>query len=183
MRRVVVSEYVTLDGVMEEPGQWSFQFWSDESAKFKYDELIASDALLLGRVTYEGFAKAWPTMPDTGDFGERMNSLPKYVVSTTLDTVEWNNSRLIKENIAEEIANLKQQPGLDILVAGSGALVRTLMEDDLVDEYRFMVHPIVLGSGKRFFRDGIDTKMLRLVETKTFGSGIVILTYQPAQRA
>lgn len=180
MRRIIASEYLTLDGVMEEPGKWSFQFWNDEAAQFKHDELFASDALLLGRVTYEGFAKAWPTMTDTGDFGERMNGLPKYVVSTTLDTVEWNNSRLIKENVVEEITKLKQQPGMDILLAGSGQLLRMLMEHDLVDEYRFMLHPIVLGSGKRLFHDGIDTKVLRLVDTKTTSTGVVLLTYHPA---
>ncbi len=127
MRKVVASEYVTLDGVMEEPGHWSFQFWSDEAAKFKYDELFASDALLLGRVTYEGFAAAWPTMTGTGDFGERMNSLPKYVVTKTLQELTWNNSTPIKGDIVEEISTLKQQPGQDILLAGSGQLVHTLM--------------------------------------------------------
>jgi dihydrofolate reductase len=181
MRKLVVTEYVTLDGVMEEPGVWSFPFFSDDAAKFKYDELFASDALLLGRVTYEGFAKAWPTMTGTGEFGERMNSLPKFVVSTTLDEVAWNNSRLIKENVAEEVAALKQQPGQDILVAGSGVLVHTLMQHDLIDEYRIMLHPIVLGSGKRLFRDGNDTKTLRLVETKPLSSGIVVLSYQPVR--
>ncbi|GAC1434982.1 MAG: dihydrofolate reductase family protein [Ktedonobacteraceae bacterium] len=180
MRKVIVSEYVTLDGVMENPGGgWSFQFWNEEAAKYKYDELFASDALLLGRVTYQGFAAAWPTMTGTGEFGERMNSLPKYVVSTTLSEVTWNNSRLIKENIVEEIAKLKQQPGLDILVGGSADLVHTLLQHDLVDEYKLMVHPIVLGSGKRLFREGSEKKVLRLVETKTFSSGIVILSYQP----
>src|SRR6266852_3953482 len=117
MRKIIVSEYLTLDGVMEEPGNWSFQFWSEESSKFKYDELFASDALLLGRVTYEGFAKAWPTMKDTGEFGERMNGLPKYVVSTTLDKAEWNNSTIIKANVVEEVSRLKSMPGQDILVA------------------------------------------------------------------
>src|SRR5713226_6301532 len=115
MRKVVVTEYVTLDGVFEDPGGgegtrhggWSFQFWSEESAKYKYDELFASDALLLGRVTYQGFAAAWPTMKDTGEFGERMNSLPKYVVSTTLDKAEWNNSTIIKANVVEEVSRLK----------------------------------------------------------------------------
>lgn len=179
MRRVVATEYVTLDGVMEEPGNWSFPFWSDEAAKFKSDELFASDALLLGRVTYDGFAKAWPTMPDTGAFGERMNSLPKYVVSTTLQTVEWTNSRLIKENIAEEVANLKQQPGQDLLLEGSSQLLRTLMERDLVDEYRLMLYPLVLGSGKRLFPEGSAKKALRLAETKQLSSGVVVLTYHP----
>jgi len=188
MRKVIVSEYVTLDGVFEDPGGgegtthggWSFQFWSEEAAKYKFDELFASDALLLGRVTYEGFAKAWPTMKDAGEFAERMNSIPKYVVSTTLKELEWNNSHLIKGNIAEAVAKLKQQEGKDILVAGSGELVRTLMHHDLIDEYRLMVHPVVLGGGKRLFSDGSDKTVLKLVDTKSFSSGIVVLSYQPA---
>jgi dihydrofolate reductase len=188
MRKVVVSEYVTLDGVMEDPGGaentkhggWSFQYWSEEAAKFKFDELFASDALLLGRVTYQGFAVAWPTMEGTGEFGERMNSLPKYVVSTTLQEVTWNNSRLIKGNVVEEISRLKQEPGMDILVGGSGELAQTLMQHGLVDEYRLMVHPIVLGDGKRLFRDGSDMKPLKLIETKAFSSGVVVLRYEPA---
>jgi len=188
MRKVIVSEYVTLDGIMEDPGGgegtkhggWSFQFWSEEAAKFKFDELFASDALLRGRVTYQGFAKAWPSMTDEQGFADRMNSLPKFVVSTTLEKLEWNNSRLIKENIAEEVSKLKQQPGQDILVAGSVELVHTLMQHDLIDEYRIMVHPVVVGSGKRLFKDETDTKVLKLVDTKTFSSGIVVLSYQPA---
>jgi dihydrofolate reductase len=179
MHKVVATEYVTLDGIMEEPGQWSFPFWSEEASKFKSDELFASDALLLGRVTYEGFAKAWPTMEGTGEFGERMNGLPKYVVSTTLQTAEWNNSHLIRENVVEEIATLKQQPGMDILLSGSGMLLHTLAEHDLIDEYRLMVHPIILGSGRPLFREGRAKRVLRLVETKPFSSGVVVLTYQP----
>jgi dihydrofolate reductase len=118
-------------------------------------------------------------MTDEQGFADRMNSLPKFVVSTTLEEVEWNNSTLIKENIPEEVSKLKQQPGQDILIAGSGDLVHTLMQHDLIDEYRIMVHPVVLGSGKRLFRDGSDTKVLRLVDTKTFSSGIVVLSYEP----
>ena len=180
MRKIIVSEYVSLDGIMEEPGAWSFDFWSEEAAKFKYDELFASDTLLLGRVTYAGFAKAWPTMEGTGDFGERMNSLPKYVVSSTLKQAEWNNSRLIQGNAVEEIARLKQEPGQDILLAGSGALVRSLMPHGLIDEYRLMVHPVVLGSGKRLFPEGSEKLVLKLVETRAFSSGVVVLTYVPA---
>ncbi len=181
MSKIVVTEYVSLDGIFEEPGQWSFQFWTDEAAKFKYDELFASDALLLGRVTYQGFAAAWPTMTDTGDFGEKMNSMPKYVASTTLNDVEWNAS-LLTGDVAEEVARLKQQPGQDILVAGSGELVQALMQHDLIDEYRFMVYPIILGNGKRLFREGNDTAVLKLVDTKTFSSGVVVLTYQPDRK-
>src|SRR5438270_7564165 len=161
MRKVIVSEYVTLDGVMEDPGGaegfkhggWSFGFGGAEQQQYKFEELFASDALLLGRRTYEGFAAAWPNMPGTGAYGERMNSLPKYVVSTTLSEVDWNAS-LIKGPLVEEIAQLKQQPGQDVLVFGSGELVNQLTQQDLVDEYRLMVFPVVLGSGKRLFREG-----------------------------
>ncbi len=188
MGRVVVSEYVTLDGVMEDPGGgekskhggWSFQFWNEEAAKYKYDELFASDALLLGRVTYQGFAKVWPSMIDEHGFANRMNTLPKYVVSKTLQQVEWNNSRLIKGNIPEEVAKLKQDTVQDILVAGSAELVDMLMQHDLADEYRLMVHPVVLGGGKRLFKDGTGSKVLRVVGSKTFSSGIAVLTCQPA---
>jgi len=190
MRKIIASEYVTVDGVMEDPGGaegfkyggWSFQYWSDEAAKYKYDELFASDALLLGRVTYQGFAAAWPTMKDTGEFGERMNSLPKYVVSTTLEKTEWNNSTIIKENVMEELARLKAMPGQDILIGGSGDLAHSLMQHNLIDEYRLMVYPVVLGSGKRFFKERADALKLQLVDTKAFSSGVVVLIYQPASR-
>jgi dihydrofolate reductase len=181
MRRVVATEYLTLDGVFQEPGEWSFPFWSEEAAKFKFDELFASDALLLGRLTYEGFAAAWPTMTDEAGFADRMNGFPKYVVSSTLDKPEWNNSTVIKGNISEEVKKLKEEPGQDILLAGSGQLVEALMRDDLIDEFRFMVHPVILGSGKRLFRDGIDKRVLKLVDTKPFSSGVVVLTYELAR--
>lgn len=183
MRKIIVTEYLTVDGVMENPGGgWSFQFWNEEAAHYKFDELFASDALLLGRATYEGFAKAWPSMTDEQGFAERMNSLPKYVVSTTLTPAEatWNNTTIIKEHVVEEITRLKQQPGMDILVAGSADLVHTLTKHHLVDEYKLMVHPILVGSGKRLFSEGNDKLVLKLVDTKAFSTGIVILTYQPA---
>jgi dihydrofolate reductase len=178
MRRVVLAMYVSLDGVVEEPA-WTSEFWNDELAKYQYDQLFASDALLLGRVTYQGFAAAWPSMTDEAGFADRMNSLPKYVASTTLDDAEWNAS-LIKENVAEEVARLKQQPGQDILIYGSADLVHTLMQHDLIDEYRLMVFPVVLGSGKRLFQEGSGTKVLRLVDTKTTSTGVALLTYEPA---
>jgi len=181
MRKVIVSEFLTLDGVMEAPNEWSFPFWTDEIGKFKLDELFASDALLLGRVTYQGFAAAWPSRTDEAGFADRMNSLPKFAVSTTLEKAEWNNSRLIKNHIAEEVSRLKQQPGQDILVAGSADLVHTLMQHDLIDGYQLLVYPVVRGSGKRLFQDGSNTT-LKLVETKTFGSGVVLLRYQPAKK-
>jgi dihydrofolate reductase len=177
MRKVIVSEFVTLDGVIEAPNQWSFQFGSEEQNKYKFDELFACDALLLGRVTYQGFAAAWPTMPGTGEYGERMNSLPKYVVSTTLQEAEWN-ATLIKGQIAEEVAKLKQEVGQDIVIFGSGDLVHALTQLDLIDEYRLMVFPIVVGSGMRLFPEGTEKKVLKLVDTKTFSSGVVVLTYQ-----
>jgi dihydrofolate reductase len=182
MRKIIVTEYLTLDGVFEEPGHWSFDFWSDEAAQYKYDELFSSDAQLLGRVTYEGFAKAWPTMEGTGDFGERMNSMPKYVVSTTLKNAAWNNTTILSNNVVEEITKLKEQAGQPILVAGSGKLVQTLMQHDLVDEYRLMVYPLILGSGKRLFPEGATALKLQLVETKPFSSGVVVLTYQPMRK-
>jgi dihydrofolate reductase len=180
VRKVIASEFVSLDGVMEDPS-WTFQFPSEEQPKFKFDELSASDALLLGRVTYEGFAAAWPHMTEqAGEYADMMNGYPKFVVSTTLEEhLEWNKSTLIKENVAGEVSRLKQQPGQDILIFGSGYLVNMLMQHDLIDEYRIMLFPVVVGSGKRLFRDGSDRKALRLVETKTFGSGIVVLSYQP----
>src|SRR5215207_4798509 len=187
MRKVIASEFVTLDGVMEDP-TWTFRFSSEEQEKFKFDELAASDALLLGRVTYEGFAAAWPNMMEQyrgprraalGEYTDMMNGYPKHVVSTTLqEPLEWNNSTLIKGNVAEEVSKLKRQPGKDILVFGSGDLVNTLTRHDLIDEYRLMVFPVVVGSGKRLFGDGGDKTALTLADTKTFGSGIVVLTYQ-----
>jgi dihydrofolate reductase len=182
MRKLIVTEYLTLDGVFEEPGHWSFEYFNDEAMQYKRDELFSSDVQLLGRVTYEGFAKAWPTMPDTGDFGERMNSMPKYVVSTTLTNAEWQNSTIISKNVAEEIKKLKDQSGQNILVAGSGKLVHTLMQNDLVDEFRFMIHPLILGSGKRLFPEGTEKCKLTLVETRAFKSGIVVLHYHPDRR-
>jgi dihydrofolate reductase len=156
----------------------------------KFDELAASGALLLGRVTYEGFAAAWPNMmeqyegprrAELGEYAEMMNGYPKYVASTTLqEPLEWNNSTLIEGDVAEEVSRLKQQPGKDILVFGSGELVDALMQHGLIDEYRLMVFPIVVGSGKRLFRDGIDEMVLELVDTETFGSGVVVLTYRSA---
>ncbi len=183
MRKVIVSEFVSLDGVMEDPS-WTFQFSSEEQQKFKFDELFASDALLLGRLTYEGFAAAWPSRAGDEGFADRMNGLPKYVVSTTLEEpLEWNNSTLIKDNVAEEVSKLKQQPGGDILVNGSAQLVHTLMKHDLIDEYRLMVFPIVVGAGKCLFGDVGHTKALRLVDTQPVGpDGVLILTYEPAGR-
>lgn len=190
MRKVVVSEFLTLDGVMQDPGGageiaqggWSMPYWHDEIAKLKYDELFAADALLLGRVTYEGFAKAWPNMTGTGDFGERMNGLPKHVASTTLKALDWNNSNALEGDVAHAVAALKREPGQNILVAGSGKLIETLQRENLVDEYWLLVYPVVLGAGKRLFKDGVTTK-LRLVETRSFPTGVALLRYEPETTA
>ena len=190
MRRIVVSEFITLDGVMEDPGGaekferggWAFQFErGPEGDKFKADELFASDAILLGRVTYLGFAAAWPSR--TGGFADKMNGMSKYVVSSSLEHADWHNSHLIKRNIVEEVARLKAMPGQDILVAGSGQLVQTLMQNELVDEYRLMVFPLVLGKGKRLFMDGSEKRALRLVEARPVGpAGVITLIYHPERK-
>ena len=176
--KLVVTQFVSLDGIIDEPQNWSFPYWNDEIAKFKNDELFASDAQLLGRVTYEGFAAAWPSRD--GDFADKMNRMPKYVVSTTLDKAEWENSHVIKTNVPEAIAKLKQQDGKELTVHGSRTLVQTLIQHNLVDEYHLLVYPLVLGNGKRVFEQGSDTK-LKLVESKTYDTGVVLLRYQPAE--
>ncbi|HKG93291.1 MAG TPA: dihydrofolate reductase family protein [Gemmatimonadaceae bacterium] len=181
MRRIVVTEFLTLDGVMESPEKWSFPFWNEEAATFKHDELLATDALLLGRVTYEGFAAAWPSRTDESGFADRINSLPKFVVSTTLRDVSWNNSRLIAGNVADEVARLKDAPGGDIGVHGSCTLAQTLIRQDLVDEYHLLVYPVVRGSGKRLFADGVQAS-LTLADSKTFATGVVALVYRPARQ-
>ena len=142
--------------------------------------MAASDALLMGRVTYEQMAAYWPNQPGGTPMVDYINSVPKFAVSTTLEEVGWNNSTLIQDNVAEEITELKRQPGKDITILGSGTLVRSLLRDNLLDELRLMVHPIVLGSGKRLFEDGVNREVLELVDSKTFGTGVVSLTYRPS---
>jgi dihydrofolate reductase len=193
MGKLVVTEFITLDGVIEAPGGgeafehagWSFKFnRGDLGDKFKVDELMASDVQLLGRVTYQGFAQAWPTITGTGEFGEKMNAMPKYVVSKTLSPADatWNNSTVINDDVAGQVSRLKEQVAGDILVAGSAQLVRTLAKHDLVDEYRLMVFPVVLGTGKRLFGEGSPHTALRLLESRTIGpDGVLILTYAPAR--
>jgi len=189
MAKLVVTEFVSLDGVMDDPGGsegtkhggWTFQFdRGDEGNKFKLDELIASDALLLGRVTYQGFAQAWPGRTDEQGYAQKMNPMRKYVVSTTLtdDEATWENTEVIRGDVAGEIARLKAEPGGDILVHGSCSLVHSLMEYGLVDEYRLMVFPIVLGSGKRLFAETTDATRFVLAESGTAGDGILLLTYR-----
>lgn len=179
MRKVILSEHMSLDGVMEEP-RWSMPYWTDATTKYKYDELFSSDALLLGRVTYEGFAAAWPSMKDEQGFADRMNGLPKYVATTTLTDFTWNNSRALEGDVAAAVRALKEQDGQNILIYGSGALAQTLRQHGLIDEYRLMIHPVTLGGGKRLFAEGSDRTALRLADTQTFSSGVVVLTYTPA---
>lgn len=179
--RLVATEYLSLDGIFEEPGHWSGPFFNDEAGLFKWNELQASDALLLGRKTYQGFAAAWPTMKGTGEFGVKMNTMPKYVVSSTLDKAEWTGSKLVNGNVAAEIRKLKEQAGKDLLLAGSAQLFNALMQENLIDLYRFMLHPVVLGKGKRLFTGGTDQRSLSLVDTKKLSTGIIILEYTPAK--
>jgi len=186
MGKIVVTEFVSLDGVMEDPGGsesfehggWSFEISrGDEGDKFKLDEVFSSDALLLGRVTFEGFADAWPSRE--GEFADKFNTMPKYVVSSTLEEPGWSNSTVLKGDLAEEVAKLKDAHEGDVVVHGSAQLAQALLEQDLVDELRLMVFPVVLGTGKRLFGDTSDKKSLRLVESKMVGDGVAILIYEP----
>ena len=178
--RLVATEYISLDGVFEEPGEWSFPYFDEQAAQFKFEELNATDAQLLGRKTYEGFAKAWPTMEGTGDFGVKMNTMPKYVVTSTLKELEWSGSKRVDGDVEAEVRKLKSQPGGDLLLAGSGQLFRALSRGGLIDVYRFMVHPLIVGKGKRLFTDDDPREELKLVDTKTFSKGIVVLEYERA---
>jgi dihydrofolate reductase len=189
--KLVVSEFVTVDGVIDDPGGsegaehggWAFRYQrGEEGNRFKLDEVMAADALLLGRATYEGFAAAWPGRTDESGFADKMNGMPKFVVSTTLDKAEWNNSTLITGNVAEEASGLKQRYDGEVVVYGSATLVGTLVDNDLVDEYRLMVFPVVLGGGKHLFDTARKEVPLRLVEARPVGpDGVVILTYEPAR--
>jgi dihydrofolate reductase len=187
MRRIVAVEYLSLDGVMEDPGPtgefehrgWTMPYWNDEMATWQTDQLFASDALLLGRVTYEEFVASWPLR--SGDpFTDRMNALPKHVASKTLqEPLEWN-ATLLEGDVVDAVGSLKEQSGDDILVYGSAALVNDLLPHKLIDEYRLMIFPVVLGSGARFFGDGNDTTTLTLDRALASGTGVTLLVYEPA---
>jgi dihydrofolate reductase len=192
MSRVVVSEFVSIDGVMEDPGGaenyrhggWTFEIdRGEEGDKFKLDEVFEAEALLLGRVTYEGFAAAWPTITDDVGFAEKMNAMPKYVVSSTLEEAGWSNSIVLSGDVHDEVARLKGEVDGVILVAGSAQLVQTLLEHDLVDELRLMIFPVALGPGKGLFGELSDKKPLRLTDLRQVGDGVAILTYEPARGA
>ena len=181
MRKLIVSEFVTLDGVIEAPEKWQFPYLSEDVLEQIAAEVHSAEASLLGRNTYEIFAASWPQRT-RNEFGvaDKLNSEPKYVVSSSLEKTEWNNSTLIKGDVEEEVRKLKQQQGGAIRIVGSAALVQSLMKTGLIDEFRLMVHPVVLGRGKRLFNDMLDMTGLELVESKTFKSGVVLLCYQPA---
>lgn len=191
MGKLIVTEFISLDGIIEDPGGaegyahggWSFRSPAPDSETFKFEELQAADVQLMGRVTYDGFAAAWPAMEEaTGEFGRKMNNMPKVVVSTTLTSPEWKNTTVISGNVAGEVAKLKERYTGDVLVPASATLVETLREHDLVDEYRLMVHPVVLGSGKRLFKEGAGGTELELVESRTMGPSVLLLIYRPAGR-
>jgi dihydrofolate reductase len=189
MRNVVAAEYLTIDGVMTDPGGvgeieqggWSNPYFNEELAKYQSEQLFASDALLLGRVTFEGFAAAWPSMVETeGEFAVRMNALPKYVASTSLrEPLPWNGT-LLKGDVREQVAKLKEQPGQDLLIYGSGELVNALHSHGLIDEFRLMVFPVTLGVGKHLFGEGSGKHNLKLADAKTTRTGVALLGYQLA---
>jgi class 3 adenylate cyclase/dihydrofolate reductase len=191
VRKLIASEFVTIDGVMEAPGHdqhrdgrnaWALQYAEEEQQRFKVDELFNAGAILLGRVTYEIFAAFWPTAPKDEGFADLMNSIPKYVVSRTLKSASWSNTKVLTGDPTQEVAELKRQPGGDLLLLGSAQLFNALGEADLIDEYRLMVFPVVLGSGTQLFRDSRNTLHLRLVDSRTFTSGVTVLTYRPADQ-
>jgi dihydrofolate reductase len=188
MSTIIITEFVSLDGVMEDPGGsehfahggWSFKIdRGEEGDRFKLEEAVAADALLLGRVTYEGFAEAWPTR--SGEFADKFNSMPKYVVSTTLEHPDWNNTTVLDGDVVEAVTRLREGSDGEIVVHGSARLAQTLLEHDLVDELRLMVFPVVLGSGKRLFGETRAAKPLRLVDARTVGAGVEILVYRPGE--
>jgi dihydrofolate reductase len=179
MRKIVANFFLSLDGVMEAPNTWHFPYFNDEMGQAIGEAFAASDALLMGRVLYEEWAAYWPTSTDQ-PIADVMNNVRKYVVSTTLSAVEWNNSSLIRGDVAAEIAKLKALPGKDIAMSGSATLAEWLLHENLLDELRLFVHPIVVGHGRRLFKDGKPQKALELVASKTFRTGVLDLTYRPA---
>lgn len=180
MRRLIVTEFVSLDGIMGEPQKWSFPYWGEDIAKFKHDELFSSDIQLLGRKTYETFAAAWPSR--TGAYADRLNASPKYVVSTTLKNTDWHGTHVIDGDIAKGVRDAKERSHGDILVHGSRTLVRWLTREALVDEYHLLVYPLVLGDGLRLFDVG-DSVKLKLTESRAFASGVTLLSYEPSSAA
>jgi dihydrofolate reductase len=182
MRKVIASLFLSLDGVMEKPETWHFPYFNDEMGAAIGRAMSSADAFLLGRRTYEEWAAYWPSQsPDENPMAAGINGMPKYVASTTLDEVTWQNSTLLGADVAEEVEKLKRQPGKDISVTGSATLVRSLLRDGVLDELRLMIHPVVVGRGRRLFEDGANQAPLELVESETFNSGVLYVTYRPAE--
>jgi dihydrofolate reductase len=181
VRKIVSGLFLSLDGVYEAPDQWHFPYWSDEMGEAVQSMMSGSDALLLGRVGWQEFARYWPQQPSDGDIADYMNNSQKYVVSNTLETVdEWQNSTLVKGDVMAELGKLKEQPGKNIGMSGSGMLVRSLLQERLLDELHLLVHPIVVGKGKRLFPDGTAQQGLQLADARTLSNGVLYLTYAPA---
>lgn len=181
MRKIVAGLFISLDGVYEAPHEWHFPYFDDAMGQAVDEQMQAADAMLLGRVTYEEFASYWPHAKDDPELAAHMNETPKYVVSSTLQSADWQNTTLIAgDNVVAELRKLKAQPGKNIGITGSGTLVRSLLREGLLDELRLLVHPIAVGSGKRLFPDGSDQQPLKLVDSQTFDTGVLYLTYQPA---
>jgi dihydrofolate reductase len=174
MRKIIVSQFISLDGVIESP-TWTFAFSSADREQYKLDEVMSAGALLTGRVTYEMFASAWPDMKDEAGFADQMNGMQKYMVSTTLEKGSWNNTKILRS--PEELRAIKEQPGKDILCGGSGRLIESLKTLDLIDEYRLLVFPIILGKGQRLFQEGTAEQKLKLIDSRAFTSGATVLTY------
>ena len=183
MRRIVAGLFISLDGVVEAPETWHFPYFNDEMGEAVAAQAAQSDTMLLGRRTYEDFAAYWPNESSEEPFADVMNNTPKLVASTTLDTVEWQNSTLIEGDVAEALTRIKREPGRDISITGSPTLVRSLLKDGVLDELRLLVHPIVVGHGKRLFSDTDAPIPLQLVDAKTFSTGVMALTYAPAPTA
>ena len=183
MRKIIAGLFISLDGVVEAPETWHFPYFNDEMGEAVASQAAQSDKMLLGRRTYEDFAGYWPNQPSEEPFADVMNNTPKLVASTTLDTVEWQNSTLIKGDVAQALTRIKQEPGRDISITGSPTLVRSLLKDGVLDELRLLVHPIVVGHGKRLFSDTDAPIPLQLVDAKTFSTGVMALTYAPAPTA
>ena len=180
MRKLIVTEFISIDGVVGDPHLWHFPFWSDEMGAYKFAEVFAHDALVLGRTTYEGFAAAWPEYQDEYGFADRMNGMPKYVVSTTLTEPAWNNTSVISENVTAAIAELKAEEGQDLLIAGSVTLIDSLLDAGLIDEFRLMIHPIVVGDGLRLWQHRQVPTSFTLGGVEPLPNGVMVVTYVPS---
>lgn len=180
MAKLVLAEFLSLDGVMEAPEEWHFPFIDDALGAHMLEDIRATEAMLLGRKTYDIFAAAWPGRDDEAGMARHINGMPKYVVSSTLDSADWENSHLIRGNLADEVRKLKQLPVTNVVITGSAQLANALIRENLIDEYRLLVHPVVVGKGKKLFAEGTQVPALTLVDSKVFGTGVIATTYVPA---